>query len=394
MSVRKRTWTTPAGERKEAWLVDYADSTGTRRNRQFARKKDADHFAAQAKVEVGQGTHVPDSQSITVSQAAEIWIKAVAVGRNGRTPAEASTLRQYRQHIDLHIAPAIGEVKLSKLTGPRCADFRDHLLATRSRALAKKVLTSFKSIVGEAQARGKIMANPAASISIQSTGDSRHRSEVEVPERAEVRAMLMKLDELATQKNKQHAKAWRRFRAIIATATHTGMRASELRGLPWEAVDLKAGRLEVRQRADETGEIGPPKSTAGRRKINLPKSLVTILREWKAECPPGAIAFPNWQGEVESLANIHTRAWKPLQVAAGVVKFVDGEPAAKYNFHALRHFRAAMLIADGANPKEVQTELGHATIATTLNVYGSLFTDEMAEQERRERADRLASSLT
>lgn len=394
MSVRKRPWVTPSGEQRDAWVVDYRDGDGKRRNKQFARKKDADHFAAQAKVEVSHGTHVPDSTSITVGEAAEIWIKAVAVGRNGRTPAEASTLRQYRQHVDLHITPSIGDVKLSKLTGPRCADFRDHLLATKSRALAKKVLTSFKSIVSEAQARGKIMANPAASISIQSTGDSRHRTEVEVPERDEVRALLAKLDELATQKNKQHARAWRRFRAIIATATHTGMRASELRGLPWDAVDLKAGRLEVRQRADETGQIGPPKSTAGRRKINLPKSLVSILREWKAECPPGALAFPNWQGEVEALANIHTRAWKPLQVAAGVVTFVEGQPVAKYTFHSLRHFRAAMLIADGANPKEVQTELGHATIATTLNVYGSLFTDDVAEQERRERADRLASSLT
>lgn len=145
-------------------------------------------------------------------------------------------------------------------------------------------------------------------------------------------------------------------------------------------MELKQGWLEVRQRADEDGAIGPPKGAAGRHKINLPKSLVTILREWKAECPPSALAFPNWQGGVESLANIHTRAWKPLQVAAEIVVVEDGAAVANHNFHALRHFRAAMLIADGANPKEVQDELGHANIATTMDVYGFLFRDEVAEQ--------------
>src|SRR5690606_25847687 len=148
-------------------------------------------------------------------------------------------------------------------------------------------------------------------------------------------------------------------------------------GLYWDAVDLKAGVLEVRQRADENGKIGPPKSGASRRKINLPAPLVSRLREWKAECPPGPLVFPNWQGEVEALANIHVRAWKPLQVAAGVTRPGDDErPLARYRFHDLRHFRATMLIADGANPKEVQSELGHASIVVTMDTYGSLFRDD------------------
>ncbi|RYG87455.1 MAG: site-specific integrase [Alphaproteobacteria bacterium] len=394
MSVRKRSWTGPKGVEKTAWVVDYADGGGTRRLKTFATKKAADAFAALSRVEVDQGTHVPDSASITVSRAAEIWIKAVAVGRQGRAPAEASTLRQYRSHIDQHIAPAMGAVKLSKLTGPKVADFRDHLLATLSRAMAKKVLTSFKSIIREAQSKGHIVANPASAVSIQSAGEGRHKTETEIPERAEVKAMLAKLEELASQRNKQRGKAWRRYRVLIATAVHTGMRASELRGLYWNAVDLKAGTIKVEQRADEKGKIGPPKSGAGRRTIKIPASLVALLRLWKAECPPGPLTFPNWQGEAESLANIHTRAWKPLQIAAGAFTMdAEGHKTAKYRFHALRHFRASMLIADGANAKEVQADLGHATVALTLDVYSHLFRDDDAEQQRRDRAERMASTL-
>ena len=128
--------------------------------------------------------------------------------------------------------------------------------------------------------------------------------------------------------------------------------------------------------------------------------------EWKAECPPGALAFPNWKGHVESLANIHTRCWKPLQLAAGLsvqrkdqqgdaIRDEEGKPILnpKYNFHSLRHFRASLLIADGANPKEVQVEMGYSTIAVTYDLYGHLFKDDAADKLRRERAERLHITL-
>lgn len=406
MSVRKRTWTNAKGEAKQAWVVDYTDAKGARRLETFERKKDADARWAAVQVELRQGVHIAESDSVTVKKAAEIWMKAVALGRNGRSPAEASTLRQYRQHIDLHIVPELGAVTLTKLSGPRVNAFRDHLLATLSRALAKKVLTSLKSIVREAQSQGLVVAAPALSVSIQTSDKSRHREEVEIPEVAEAKALLAKLDELAGQSNAQRAKAWRRYRAFICTAIYTGCRASELRGLPWEAVDLAAATIMVVQRADENGTIGSPKSSSSRRTINIPAPLVGTLREWKVECPPGALVFPNWQGSVESLANIYNRCWKPIQLATGLadakrdpqgapILDAEGKPVVgpRYNLHTLRHFRASLLIADGANPKEVQTEMGHSTITVTFDLYGHLFKDDAADKVRRERAERLALSL-
>ncbi len=71
MSIRKRTWRTPAGELKQAWLVDYRDNSGARRAKQFTRKKDAEAWQTEAAWQVSQGTHTPGSQSITVAKAAE-----------------------------------------------------------------------------------------------------------------------------------------------------------------------------------------------------------------------------------------------------------------------------------------------------------------------------------
>jgi integrase len=400
MSVRKRTRTDAKGETVTVWIVDYRDEDRKRHIETYTQKKLADARHAEIKVDLKSGTHVPIFSSITVAEASEIWIKAVEVGRNGRSSAEFSTLRQYKGHL-VHILPLLGPVKLANLTAPRVAEFRDQLLGKMTRALARKVLSSLKSIVGEAQSRGMVKVNATASVKI--AADGRHEAELEIPTVAEVEILIAKLHELASQSNPRRAKAWRRWQALITTAIDTGMRASELRGLPWDAVDLKAGTITVRQRADENGKIGPTKSRAGRRTVFISPALVDLLRRWKLESGT-ALVFATGEGKPERLANVASRAWRPLQVAAGVVVSLkdedgrtqndgQGRPLCqpRYNFHALRHYRASRLISDGASLTEVQHDLGHASATITLKVYAHLLRGEDEDKRRRERAERLAS---
>lgn len=63
------------------------------------------------------------------------------------------------------------------------------------------------------------------------------------------------------------------------------MRLSELRGPRWSDVDLEAGVIHVRQRADAWCRIGPPKSKAGKRDIPLAPIVVNALKQWQTECP-------------------------------------------------------------------------------------------------------------
>ena len=283
MAVRKRTWTKSNGENGEAWVVDYK-SSGKRHIKTFPTRKEAVAFRDTTGVEVREGRHVADSVSITVAEAAAIWLKACELGRGDNPPAEHSTLRAYRSSLKHHIIPAIGKVKLSQLTRANVASFRDHLLTKLSRPMAKKVLTSFKGILSEAEARGNVVGNVAASVRIGTKG--RHKEPVAIPSKADVKAIMAKLDELVADKK------WRRWRALFATAIYSGFRASELRGLSWDAVDLKAGKITVKQRADERGVIGSPKTVASRRTISIPNFLVTMLRDWKIECPSGAAGVP------------------------------------------------------------------------------------------------------
>jgi integrase len=375
MSVRKREWTTRKGEAREAWIVDYT-ANGSRHIETFQRKKDADAREAQVTVDVSKGTHTAPSKSITVAQAAEDWIKYIE--GEGR---ERSTIERYEQFVRIHIVPRIGNERLAKLTTPRINAFRDELLKSMSRAMAKKVLVAFKSILKDAKRRGNVAQNVASDVSITSHGRITPKLEIgrDIPTRDEIQRII---DAASPGKG----------RALLLTAALTGMRASELRGVRWSDVDLAKRQIHVRQRADRYRKIGNPKSAAGTRTIPIGDMVVNTLREWKLQCPKGTenLVFPTLVGTVEYYPNVVRQYFVPALVAAGVVS--KGKP--KYSMHALRHFYASWCInqkKDGGlelPPKTVQARLGHASIVMTLDRYGHLFPshDDGAELAAAERA--------
>ena len=57
MSVRKRKWVTSKGGEREAWIADYTDQAGDRHVKTFGRKKDADAWHDEVRVEVKAGVH-------------------------------------------------------------------------------------------------------------------------------------------------------------------------------------------------------------------------------------------------------------------------------------------------------------------------------------------------
>ena len=362
-SIRKRTWIS-GGEDKTAWIADYFDQAGKRHIKTFATKKGADAWLVTARGEVAEGTHTPENASITVKEAGVLWIETGELEN-----LERSTLRQYRNHVDLHINPAIGATKLARLSTPAIEAFRDDLLRKGSRAMARKVLASLKSIVSEAQRRGLVARNAASPVKVDVKKRDQRKLAVgrDIPSKEEVQTIL--------------ANAEGRWRPFFITAIFTGMRASELRGLIWDDVDLDRKVIHVTQRANLWGEIGAPKSAAGSRDIPMSPMVVNALKEWRLACPrqkPLAegqegrlwLVFPNGNGRVENHANISNRGFYALQIAAGMVE-KDGKP--KYGLHALRHFFASWAIERGFSPKRLQVLLGHSSIQMTFDVYGHLF---------------------
>lgn len=407
MSVRKREWTSPKGEKKSAWVVDYFDAAGKRRLKTFRLKKDADVFATTASVEVREGTHVAHSASATVEAAGKLWLaSAKAAG------LERATIDDYERHLRLHLVPLIGATKLSTLTIAKVRSFEDDLRAAgRSPAMVKKVLISLGTLIADAQERGLVARNVVRDIKGR-RGSSEKRQEkrqrgrlkigVDIPTRDEVKALIGTISG--------------RWRPLFMVAAFCGLRASELRGLRWQDIDNDRREIRVHQRADRFNDIGRPKSETSERTVPAPPMVINALREWKLACPKRdtgkrdedgqkvmalELVFPNGQGKVEQLNNILRRGLNPAWIAAGVTSNtgeVDekGRPvlAPKYTgMHALRHFYASWCINRkedgglGLPPKMVQERMGHSTIALTMDRYSHLFPsvddgDEMAAAER------------
>jgi integrase len=375
MSVRKRTWTTPKGEAREAWVVDYTDQHG-RHIETFARKRDADTRHAQVAVNMRAGTHVAPSASITVAEAGQLWLTSRA--NAGR---ERSTLDTYREHLELHIVPLIGATKLAHLTVPDVRRFEDRLREQgRSPAMVRKVLVSLSGIVADAMDRGSVTQNIMRNRRSQQNSE-RHENRLEagkdIPTPAEIRSIVPHLGS-------------GRERSLLLTAIFTGLRASEIRGLRWADVDLSRGELHVRQRADRYATLGALKSKGSRRTIPLLPMVVNALREWRLANRGNDLVFPGEQGRPCHLS-VLVRAWQAAQVRAGIV---TGETAKYTGFHALRHFYASWCInrkQDGGLElpiKVVQGRLGHASIQMTADRYGHLFprSDDSAELQAAERA--------
>ncbi|HZK90551.1 MAG TPA: site-specific integrase [Stellaceae bacterium] len=370
-SIRKRTWKS-GGEEKTAWIADYFDQGGKRHIKTFATKKAADGWLVTARGEVAEGTHTPENTSISVAEAGELWIQAGELDN-----LERSTLRQYRNHLDLHIKPLIGATKLARLSTPAVETYRDDLLKKGSRAMARKVLASLKSIIGEAQRRGLVARNAASPVRVEVKKRDQHKLTAgrDFPSKSEVQTIL--------------SSAAGRWRPLLVTAIFTGMRSSELRGLTWEEVDFDRRVIRVRQRADHWGTLGAPKSAAGDREIPMSPMVVNVLKEWRLACPRQTppegelegrlhFVFPNGNGNIENHANIANRGWYAFQMSAGMTKAGEdaaGKPImkAKYGVHALRHFFASWAIEQNFSPKRVQILVGHSSIQMTFDVYGHLF---------------------
>ena len=408
MAIRKRKWTTSDGDAREAWVFDYVDQAGKRRLKTFDRRRDAEQYAANTKVQLSKGTHVPDSASITVREAGELWLN-----RCRADGLEQGTIDQYEQHLRLHICPYIGTVKLSQLTVPYVSEFRDRLSngnsalpdddtrrLARSHAMVRGVMGSLSSLLADAHVRGRVAYNAVRALPRMKRKD-RHKPKlvigVDIPTPDEVRRLI----DAAEGK-------WRPF---LMTAVFTGLRASELRGLRWDDVDLSAALLHVRQRADKYNVIGSPKSRSGKRTIPLPPATVRELREWKLACPKKdgrlALVFPNGAGNTENYVNIAKRGLEPTMLAAGITRPVldkhgvgmrdeAGRPIVQPKYtglHTLRHFFASWCInrkedgGRGLPGKVVQELLGHSSITMTMDTYGHLFPrgDDAAEMAAAER---------
>lgn len=173
-------------------------------------------------------------------------------------------------------------------------------------------------------------------------------------------------------------RAWLLYNFVLLSS-ELGTRRGELCGLSWDCVNLDQCYIDIKfNLVYDNGKtyIDTPKTSNAVRRLYLSAGAVDTLRDikssnninrlkygqhWKSSCYGGYDLVWRWQDGTAVHPDWFTARFKKIQIELGFEKF--------YRIHDLRHYNAAVMVANGVDFKTVQARLGHADISTTLKIY-------------------------
>src|SRR5215218_1124340 len=326
---------------------------GPKRKTMYGKKRGevADKLA-KALAERADGI-VYDDENLTVGEYLDSWLKGSVRGS-----VRQSTFDRYEIAVRVHIKPALGRLKLKKLTPAHLAAFyQDRLAAGFAPASVNKLHVALHKSLNQAVRWHMVPRNVAEAVKAPRPASE----EMQTLSAGEVRKLL-------------EAARGDKLEALYVMAVHTGMRQGELLALKWQDVDLENAVVSVRRTLTRSGGkvvFGEPKTKKSRRSIRLTPPAVEALRgHLKRQLRDMEILGDRYQdqglvfttntGAPINPSNLRQRSFASLLKRAGL---------AHMRFHDLRHTCATLLLTRGVHPKFVQELLGHATIAITLDTY-------------------------
>ena len=154
------------------------------------------------------------------------------------------------------------------------------------------------------------------------------------------------------------------------TELTTGLRRGEICGLRWQDFEEKTGRLHIHrsvsQRKGGGVRVGETKTERGARTILLPPSTVELLKKRKKRSYSDWI-FPN--PTVPELPMSPELAYNRLKT---LLKYAE---LPSIRFHDLRHTFATHALTSGVDAKTLSGILGHTNASFTLDTYTHMTTD-------------------
>ena len=356
----------------ECWRVRMPASTaagGTRRIALYARtKSELLTKIERLRFSASRGVTVP-KERMTTGAFLDRWLNDSA-----RPRIRPSTYSQYESLIRLHIKPAIGAIELTKLGA---SEVQAMLSAMEGQGASGRVrqlaLIVLKAGLQQGLRWDLVFRNVAQNV-----------DKPRVPKRSMTVLTAEQADQFLAAAEQS------KYYALYVLALTTGMRRGELFALKWDDVDLDAEALSVRGTLTHVGgapTVTEPKTSSGRRRIELPAMAVDALRNHrKALMAHGLRAspwvFPCKNGNPLDAHNVVHRSFHPLLKTAGLPRI---------RFHDLRHTAATLMLLRGLHPKVVQERLGHGSIAITMDTYSHVLPS--MQKEAAESIDALFAGL-
>ena len=262
-------------------------------------------------------------------------------------PERYSTAKSYRSNIVNHLKPRWGDYLLDKIRPMAVEDWLKNLpMASKSKAHLRSVM----HLMFQCAARWELYTdqrNPIALVRVK--GGSKRRQRPTILTANQFQAIVSQLKEP--------------IRTMVIVAQCLGLRVSEIAALQWEDFDFDKSLLLV-QRSFVNGRIDDVKTEYSQDYVPIHDSLLKVLLDWGKDCPPtdeGWVFANPVTSKPLYPSEIQKRYIKPLGIKFGL---------GPIGWHTFRHTYRSWLDETGA-PMKVQQELmRHASIQTTMNVYG------------------------
>jgi integrase len=235
------------------WEAKYTAHTaeGPKRRALYGKtRKEAADKLAKALADRASG-YTFDTENITVGEYLDRWLED-----SDRGSVRPSTYERHEQIVRLHLKPALGRVKLSKLTPAHVQGlYRDKLDSGLSPATVQKIHTVLHKALTQALKWNMIARNAADAV----------KAPRPAPE---------EMHPLSPDEARKLIEAVRndKLEALYVLGVHTGMRQGELLALKWEDVDLNEGVIRIRRTLVRSGgriSLGEPKTKGSRRTVYL-----------------------------------------------------------------------------------------------------------------------------
>ncbi len=356
--------------RNNRWQARWYDDSGLRCSQMFDTRTAAKKYLDRVSADRQRGTYRdPVLGRATFREIAEAWLASKA-NLKARTRAGYAAALAPGQSIDL----AFGGLPIEAVTRQRIADWVEATASGKAASTVRNRFFVVRQICQQAYIDGRIPANPCVAVTL--------------PKARNVADDSTRLFLTAEQLNRLAAEMPSPYDVLVLFAGWTGLRAGEIAGLQVADLDLsRPGRERVQVRrtiVDVNGHLSydTPKSRRSRRTVPLPQNLLLHLRDYVSSHPrrdvPTAPLFPGKTGH----GNRSALDWdKPLRHGAFYGKtfkpaVLRAELPADLRFHDLRHTYASLCVSRGLTVKEISSFMGHATIATTMDIYTHLYEDD------------------
>lgn len=390
-TIRKIT-ATRNGKEYTYWQARYTEGYDLGTGKQIQRsitgttQKEVAQKLKEATLDIDHGVYLAPNK-LTVGEWMDIWTSDYMGDK------KYLTIRNYKAAVENHIKPSLGAVKLMQLTPPMIQRFYNDLLdhgrtvpirdkrgnivkkngapVYANAPMGAKSVRNIHGVLTKALTVavnvGYLRVNPCDRVTLPRV----EKKELQPLTDEQVKAFLRETElvELGD---------------LMKVILFTGLRESEAIGLTWDCIDFKAGTLKVyrqlqkRPLKDGGTVFASLKNNKTRIIKPAPYVMALLQKQWSAQAEQRLAAGDAWQGwrtaEERNAALVYTTPEgndvSPTSLRYHFKKLVVNIGAPDCRVHDLRHTFAVLSLQNGDDIKTVQGNLGHATAAFTLDVYG------------------------